>query len=207
MGAWDQALQDRIGPPWDAVAGTDGADTDINALVAAGHKRILIAEGAILTANLVLTSANSALYSPRNPRSINLGAFRIQVDAAFCHLEGFGVNGGAGVGIEVVTNGNYCTIHRCQASGFGSHGIQISNSFNDHQIVGCYCSGNTGSGINIGASASTVLVWGNFSWNNTGWGINDLSNSIIEGLNRLDGNTAGARNTSSTTIDGKSKVS
>ena len=65
-GAVDKPNLERVGPYAEAVAGTDGEDTDVNALVTAGNNRIILGPGSILTANLALTSASGGQV-PRSP--------------------------------------------------------------------------------------------------------------------------------------------
>ena len=187
-----KANLERVGPWADIVAGTDGADTDINALVTAGNSKIILGDGAILTASLTITAGGGFLWSPRNARSMNLGAYPLTIDGALFHLEGFGLNGGTGVGIQISTNASAATLHRVRVESFSSHGVQFNNAFNDHEIINSHLLSNGGDGVKIQSGANVVRMIGCMSWDNTGYGVNDTSDSAILVANRLDGNTAGA---------------
>ena len=204
-GPVDKTNLERVGPWAEAVAGTDGEDTDVNALVAAGHNRIVLGPGSILTAALGLSAAGGGyLWSPSMARGLNLGAFSITITGTSWHLEGFGLNGGPGVAILITTGAGSTTIHRVECRDQTTHGIQGNGTVNNVEIMHCWLWNNTLDGLKIGASHANWRVVGNYISLNGGWGINDLSNSVIEGSNYLQGNTTGARNTTSTSIDGKS---
>ena len=192
MAKWDQALQDELGPPWDAVCGTKGLSTDLNAVVAAGHKRIMIAPGAVLTAALVLSTANGWLMSFGGSRMVNLGAFSIVVAASDWHLEGFEVNGASGAGIVLTASGISCT--RVSAIGCGTHGFHVTSGSN-HHLLGCRSWSNTGDGLRAEAATTNLVAVMCYLSFNTGWGVNDIANDcILSGGNRIEGNTAGGIN-------------
>lgn len=191
-GAVDTNKLERTGPIGDSVCGTNGESTDLNALVAAGRSRIILAPGAILTANLTITSAGF-LWSPFHPRNLNLGAFTLTINAGFFHLEGFSIQGASGAGV-VVLDVNNVSIVRVGALNCGSHGIHMQSTFDNHEIRACFATGNAGDGIRLDAGSNYCRLIGNLSTGNTGYGINDLSNSGIVVANRIDGNTAGALN-------------
>ncbi len=104
MAKWDLALQQKIGPPWDAVCGDDGEDTDLNALVAAGKTKILLMTGAVLTANLTITATGGFFWSPHHFRAINLGAYTLTINGAYWQLAGFRIEGAVGAGIVLGAN-------------------------------------------------------------------------------------------------------
>ena len=195
---------ERVGPWADIVAGTDGADTDINALVTAGHKRIILGTGSILTANLTLTASDGFFWAPLSPRGFNLGTFSLVISGASWHFEGFKLDGSAGVGLKLTGGGNI-TLHRVEVRDQTSHGVEGAGTGNDSEIMNCFITNNGGDGVKIAAAHANWRVGFSFIWNNTGWGINDLSNTVIEGSNRRDSNTAGSLSGTSTTIDGKSR--
>jgi len=202
-----KANLERVGPFTDAVAGTDGEDTDVNALVTAGNNRIILGPGSILTAALTLSAAGGGyLWSPAHPEAINLGAWPITVTGSGWHLEGFEINGSASVGILITTGAGPISIARVSSTGNTTHGIQGNGTVNDVSITDCKLFSNTVDGLKIGASHNAWRVVGNFIWDNGGWGINDLSDSVIEGSNRLDSNSSGAISGTSPNTDGASKL-
>ena len=108
----DQDLIDKL-PRFDAFCGDDGDDTDLNALVAGGAKRIVLGIGAVLTGHLTLTASSGFIWSPFNLRAITLGAYTIYIQGSSWHLEGFTINGSAYPAIEV-QSGDVITLHRLQ---------------------------------------------------------------------------------------------
>jgi hypothetical protein len=193
-GPVDKANLERVGPWADIVAGTDGADTDVNALVAAGHVRIILGHGSVLTASLTISASNGFLWSPRNYRSLTLGAYPLVIDGSFFHLEGFQIAGATGVGITLSTNANSITIQRVGSVSNTSHGIEIANTFDNDSIENCWIISNGGDGIRVGAGAANARIVGNTITTNTGYGVNDLDDSTILVSNKLTGNVAGAIN-------------
>lgn len=201
----DQDLIDKL-PRFDAYCATVGDGTDLNAIVTGGATRIALGPGAVLTANLALTASDGFIWTPFGMRGLNLGAYRITCSGNDWNFEGFELNGMTGAGIEFTGISQTCTLTRVTIRNGSSHGVQFNSSGNDHQVLGCYIESNGGDGIKIQAGSGANRIYGNFIWGNTGWGINDLSDDIIEGCNRLDNNTGGARNTSSTFVNGVSKT-
>jgi hypothetical protein len=207
MGLFDQAFHDQVGPPWDAVCGTDGMSTDLNAVVAAGHTRIVLGPGAVLTANLTLSAGSGYIWSPFGPRGINLGARRIIVTGADWRLEGFRLNAGnGGALLEFQGTSQLCTVRDVALTGGSSHGIYFNTSGNDHVVEGCYITGNGGDGINVIAGAGAVRVVNNFIYNNTGYGLNTAATDGIVVANRLDTNGSGAINGSPAVDVGNKKT-
>lgn len=194
MAAWDQALQNRIGPPWDAVCGDDGLSTDLNAVWAAGHRRILLAEGAILTAGLGLNTAGAWIWSPFHPLALNLGAFTLTVNAAYMVLAGFSIQGAAGTGFACQQNADELFLERIGAVSCGVHGIHLNNDHDDHVLDRVICRGNTADGIRTKAGALNVRIINSEMTGNTGFGVNDLDDSSILVGNKINGNTAGQIN-------------
>jgi hypothetical protein len=193
-GAVDTTNLEKVGIYADAVCATNGAGTDLNALHAAGAKKIILGPGAVLTANLSLTGNDGWLWSPYNPLALDLGAYKLAVVGHRWHLEGFSVDGSASVGVAVEGSSILCTIRRVGALNCTSHGIQLNTTSDYHRVEECYIESNGGDGIWINATVANAKIFGNHSRLNTGYGVNDLSNSCLLGLNQIDGNTAGALN-------------
>lgn len=193
MPKFDTAWMESVGPPWDVVCGTAGASTDLNALVAAGHRRIVLADGAILTAALTLSAAQGFIWCPRAIQSLYLGAFGITVTGSTWHLEGFGVNGAPGVGFALQSA--FVSLHRIAATNCGSHGIEFGTQGQNHVLMDSMSFDNTGDGLHTVASGpGSIRVTASQFANNTGWGVNDLGNNTNLVANRIISNTAGIIN-------------
>ena len=191
MALIDDAWQKSVGPWADAICGTNGLSTDLNAVVAAGHKRIILAPGAVLTANLTLTASDGYLWSPGHGNSINLGAYYIWISGSNWHLEGFKIAGAASTLLAFTGTSQSCSIHRVRLTGASSHGLYFQTSGNDHEVTGCYIEGNVGDGIKIASGAGSCRIINNFIYNNTGWGVNDGDNSSVLIANRIAANGSG----------------
>jgi len=197
MGFWDvndftAARMNRLGPWVDEIVGTDGNYASLNSAVAAGATRIILCDGAYLSAALSLTNVNGGFIVHMGPGILNLGAYGITVTEGAWRFEGFRLASGSGVGIYLATNALSSEFARVRVVGFSSHGIQLGTNANDHLLYGCTCTTNGGDGIKVGANSSCARIEASMSYGNTGYGVNDTSNSAIVVGNRLDGNTAGA---------------
>lgn len=196
MGFWDinnitAANLNRLGPWADEIVGTDGNYASLNAAVAAGARRIVLADGAYLSTGLTLASASGGFIVNLSPQLLTLGAYGIAVTAGSWRFQGFRLYNGSGVGIYVFSSAGYCEFVNIEVRQFTSHGLQIEVT-NDHFISGSKFLLNGGSGIRIGSSPVAVRAIGNMSYGNTGYGFYDGGNKAMLIGNRLDGNTAGA---------------
>jgi len=193
FGKIDTFNLERLGPFCDVVVGTDGRYTDLNQAISDGHTRIILGEGAILTANLSLTAATGFIVSPGSSRNMDLGAFTLSVESSNWHFEGFEISGASGSGI-VVSSGNSISIERCDLNTNGVHGVHIQSPVNNVHLSTIRCSSNTGDGVRMDSGTDNTMVLGSYCSFNTGYGINDLDNSSIVVACRIEGNTAGGIN-------------
>ena len=88
-GKINAANMEKLGPWFDCVVGTDGKYIDLKAALDDGYKRIMLAAGATLSANVTLSSALTFIISPYPARALNLGNARITINTNFCKLQGF----------------------------------------------------------------------------------------------------------------------
>lgn len=183
---------ERLGM-WDVVVGTDGQTTDLNAAAAAGHKRILLAPGAILTANLDLTAAGGCLFSPGHPQNMNLGAFTLTVSGSGWHLEGFRLLNATGVALVVSASGAIM-LSRLELRDASSHGLHITSAGNNFHYDRIQCYNNGGDGVRVEIGATNHRFHNSEFFSNTGYGVNDLDDSTILVGNLITPNTAGAIN-------------
>lgn len=190
-GSVNVANLERVGPFADIIVGTEGRTADLNAAYAAGHRGIILAPGAILTAKLTI-AANCTIWSPHESNRIALGAYGIEVTGGTTFLAGFNVNGGTGVGIE--NSGGVLHAERVQVNGFSSHGLLLSAGSNDQRFDRIDSRSNGGDGFRANSGASYARVCNSMFWSNTGYGFNSLSGtSMIFGV-RFYNNAAGSKN-------------
>lgn len=181
----------------DIICGTEAQTTDLNALLTAGHKRILLAPGAILTADVTISASDGYIRSLLLFSTLNLGAYQLTFSGVRWILEGFEVSGATKTGIILTSaSADFILIGVSSRShtGASSHGIDLQTTNNDFRMTGCSFRQNGGDGVKLGASASAARIVDNFIWGNTGYGVNDGSDSSIIVANRLNNNTAGAIN-------------
>lgn len=182
---------ERLGM-WDVVVGTDGQTTDINAAYAAGHRRILLVPGAVLTANLDLSASVGCLFNPSHPQGLNLGAYTLTVSGQNWHLEGFRLLSAAGVAL--IVSSLTCSISRLELREAGSHGLHVTTASNNFAYDRIQCYNNGGDGVRVESGATNHRFHNCSFFSNTGYGVNDLDNSTILVGNLMTGNTAGALN-------------
>jgi len=203
MSFWDGATQvtadnlARLGPYVDGFVGTDGKYSVLNDAIAAGWTRIIVTTGATLSADLDLTAKCSILGLIYQELTIT-GNYCINVQAADCCLAGFRISNTAGKGIYIT--GVRCRLERISVEYCLSHGIHFDASAGNHEMIMVRTYGNGGDGIRLEA-ANTVWACHIRSQSNTGYGINDLANLICLSTSRINANTAGQINSTSTYID------
>ena len=191
MAKYDADFMESVGPPWDAICGTAGMSTNLNAVVAAGHSSIVLAPGAILTANLTLSGSDGAIWSFQHRGRINLGAYYIWISGSNWHLEGFELNGSASTLLAFTGTSANCSVERVLLQSGGSHGMYFTTSGGNHSVTDCAIIGNTGDGVKIASGSNGNRIVNNQIYGNTGYGVNDASSASIVGLNRIAANTAG----------------
>lgn len=214
MGFWDTNPQtaanfNRLGPWFDEYVGTEGNYQDLKAAYDAGARRILVGPGASLSAALTIAADDVAIVSVvAGPKTALVSfplAYPLTITGARCYLDGIAFN--SITGVCILAQGDALEARRLYINGGSTHGIHLNNTFNDHVVEGCWIIGNGGDGVKIDSGCDWARVHNCVIWGNTGWGINDGANNVIEGLNRLNGNTAGAINGTSIYVNGTSKTS
>jgi hypothetical protein len=189
---------DRVSPIADAIIGTEGEGTDINAAVTAGAKRIILLPGAILTADLSLTASDGFLVGFGSPSTIGLGAYQIDISGARWTLERFRLQGAAKSGIVVSGTAGLVFIDRVfitALTGASSHAIDLQSANADGSVITrVQAWSNGGDGLKIASGCNAVRAENNSLTSNTGYGVNDGSDASILVGNVLTGNTAGAIN-------------
>jgi hypothetical protein len=179
-----------VGPWADCICGTNGYSTSLNTCYTAGYRKIIIADGAVLTANLTITGNDGFLWGPGRAGP-NLGAYYIWIQGNNWHVEGFKLSGATSTLLAFTTSSAACSVRNMTLTSGSSHGIFFETTGNDHLVEGCYIEGNGGDGVKIGSGASGVRVVNNFIYNNSGWGVNCGTTSAIVALNRIGANTSG----------------
>lgn len=189
---WDNATGERLGPWFDLFVGTDGRVSDLYAAYNThGARKIVLAAGATLSADLTITAADVFIWSPFN-QSLNLGAKKITVDGVGrVFLAGFRLDG-AGAGI-IVQNSGEVWFERVAVQNATSHGIHLLSSVNDATFDRCRLYQNGGDGVRFTAGNHPRMT-NSLSYGNVGYGVNDLTNSSILVANRIANNTAGQIN-------------
>ncbi len=182
---------ERLGM-WDVVVGTDGQTTDINAAYAAGHRRMLLVQGAILTANLTLSASTGCLFNPSHPQAMNLGAYTLTVSGSNWNLEGFRLL--SATGVALVISGGEASLSRLELRSAGSHGLHITTASNNYTYDRVQCYDNGGDGVRVESGATNHRFHNCSFFSNTGYGVNDLDDSTILVGNLITPNTAGAIN-------------
>jgi hypothetical protein len=196
---------DNIGPQI-TVVGTDGNYQNLTAAIAAGKRWIRLATGCTTSGNINLSSGNYWIWSPHHAADLTI-THQIQVSTTgYVHLEGFTIDGASGTGLYTSGSSQLHTFHRLNIVNCATHGIYLLHTGNAVRITNCRIDSNTNDGIKVGANADNAIIKGNTIWGNGGWGINDLTDTIIEGNNRIANNSGGQRNTASASIDGASRL-
>jgi len=195
MGFWNVNTQtaanfNRLGPWVDEIVGTNGNYQSLNSAIAAGKRKILIDDGAYLSAALTINIPTGGFIVSLGHGLHDLGSYPITIASGNWYLEGFQIDGATGVGILV--SGGRVEASRIWCRNNSSHGFQITSADNDHAFFGCYFDSNGGDGLRIGSGASGVRVLGGHLYGNTGYGVTDQANSSILVGNRMDGNSSGA---------------
>lgn len=203
MSFWDTngvsgANLERLGPWFDVVVGTEGRYTDLNAAVAAGHTRIIITEGAVLTADLLLSGkSNGFIWGPHAPEAINLGAY--QIDAQNCshfHFGGFRVQAVASKsGIVISGTSNGLVFSRVASNGHtgGGHGFEFTTSGHNNVLDGGEAIACAGDGVEISGTGDHQRITGGQYRSNTGYGIDSQGSALTVAIGaRITGNGAGS---------------
>jgi parallel beta-helix repeat protein len=100
---------------------------------------------------------------------------------------------GASVGINVLSNCNYCSISCNTITGSTSHGIYLGS--NESIIIGNHCRDNGSDGCHIASNSSNNIIMANYFKSNTGINFNDngtvtdLPPILINRLDTRDGST------------------
>lgn len=200
MGLWGPVNAfnlERVGPWADVVVGTEGRYTDLNQAVSDGFTRIILAAGAVLTANLTWNINNGFMWASQCFRGpINLGAYRLIVTGTHNAFAGFGINGATGVGFTIAS-GYENTLERVSVENCTSHGFELTTSDNDNVFDRCFARSNTGDGFKTAVGADYTRIVNSRAWNNA-YGVNDLADTGIVVACNLIGNVTAAFNPAST---------
>ena len=196
---------ERVGPFFDCCVGSGVYAKEyatLNAAIAAAEKFIILCPGATMDANLTIGVNGTVVWAPRGwLYTINASTYRLTIAADNCYFAGFQLIGGTGDGITVTGDANI--FERVGVSGWSDDGILFSSG-DLCRVEFCNIVNNGGDGIEIASGSNHhMIIPGNNINGNTGYGINDGQGTSTEGGNRIQNNTAGARN-GMNYIDGQS---
>lgn len=194
-GQLNAANMEKLGPWFDCVVGTDGKYTDLKAALDGGHKQIMLATGATLSADVTLSSGLTLIISPYPARALNIGNASITVNANYCKLQGFMLDGAgthAGAGIILSGSASYTLLRDVLVDDFIGAGFDLATTGNENVLDCCESTGNGGDGVLVASGADYTRISNCLINNNGAYGVDDSAGggSIIIGCN-LRGNASG----------------
>lgn len=177
----------RLGPAWDGVVGTDGKYSTLNGAISAGWRKIILAQGASLNANLTISTQYTSIVALQSI-VIVAGNFALNVTGYDCYFEGFRISNNTGVGFYVTGSRN--RFFRCVAESCSSHGFHFNAGGGDHEMISCIAKSNGGDGVRLEASNGARISMLR-AQSNTGYGVRDVSGIVQMSCSLINTNVAG----------------